>query len=100
MFAKFMFLEDADLQEAATLSGNDVPKPPTTKELKDWIAALPEKVKHDTLLSLLDEKKLPQTVRRTLLNRFLEDRRNAKHTKTETSQPTKKTCRKKVSRKT
>jgi hypothetical protein len=95
-----VFLEDVDLQEAATLSDNEVPKSPTPKELKDWVAALPEKVKHDTLLSLLDEKELPQTVRRTLLNRFLEDRRKAKHTKTKTSHPTKKVSRKKVSRKT
>jgi len=80
MFAEFMYLDDADLEEAANLSG-DRPKPPTTKELKDWIIALPEKVKHDTLLSLLAEEETPQTVRRTLLNRFLKDRRNHKRTK-------------------
>ena len=95
MFAEFMFLEDTDLEEAAKLSDDDAPKPPTPQELKDWIAALPEKVKHDALLSLLEGKETPQTVHRTLLNRFLKDRKKEKQTKTETIKPMKKTCRKK-----
>ena len=81
VFAKFMFLEDADLNEAAKLSGDNALKPPTSKELKDWVAALPEKVKHDTLLSLLEEKETPQTIHRVLLNRFLQDRKKAKPAK-------------------
>jgi len=95
MFAKFMFLGDADLDEAATLSADDTLKPLTTKELKDWIVALPDKVKDNTLLSLLEGKETPQTVHRSLLNRFLSDRKKTQRTKTETHQPTKKTCRKK-----
>ena len=93
VFAGFMYLKDADLEEAAKLSGSDNnPKPPTTKELKDWIAALPEKVKHDTLLSLLEGNESPQTVHRTLLNRFLKDRQKVKRAKAESTQSMKKTC--------
>lgn len=96
MFVEFMFVDDADLDEAAMNSGDtDVPKPPTTRELKDWIVGLPEKVKHETLLSLLEGKETPQTVQRTLLNRFLKDRKKSKPTKTETAKTTKKPNRNK-----
>jgi hypothetical protein len=99
MFAKFMFLENADLDEAVKLSADDAPMPPTIKELKDWIAALPEKVKDSTLLSLLTGKEVPQTVHRSLFNRFLQDQKKSKRAKTATIQPTQKTCRKKPSKK-
>ena len=75
VFAKFMYLEDDDLREAANLSVSDAPKLPTAKEIKDWVASLPEKVKNETLLSLLKGKETPQTVHRTLLNRFLKERK-------------------------
>ncbi len=99
MFVKFMCLEDADLEEAAKKSGDDEPKPPTAKELKEWIAALPEKVKHDTLFSLLQGDELPQTVHRGLLNRFLKDRKKAKSPKAIPTKPVNKPCRKKPSKK-
>jgi len=83
VFADFMYLGDADLEEAARLCPDIfTPKPPTKKELKDWIAALPEKVKHDALLSLLEGKETPQTVQRTLFHRFFKDRKKTKQTKT------------------
>jgi len=94
-FAEFMFLEDAVLKEAASLSVDDVPKPPSAKEWKNWIAALPEKVKHDALLALLEGKETSQTVHRTLLSRFIKDRKRTKRMNSKAAEPTKTPCRKK-----
>lgn len=76
-FADFMFLEKADLKEAAELSGDDPSKPPSGKDFKDWIASMPESVKDKAILSLLEGKEPPQTVQRTLLNQFLRDQKKA-----------------------
>jgi hypothetical protein len=99
VFAEFMFLNDTDLKEAAKLSNTDIPKPPSAKEMKDWIAALPDKTKNEMLLAILDGSETSQTVHRTLLNHFREDRKKVKQAKTSTICPTKKTCRKKLPKK-
>lgn len=91
-FAEFMFLEKNDLEEAAELSGDDLPKPPSSREFKEWIATLPKKMKDQTILSLLEGKETPQAVRGTLMNRFLLDRKKA-------TKPVKKTCQKKPPKK-
>lgn len=88
MFADFMFLEEDDLKETAELSDDNLPKPPSSKEFKDWIASLPEKVKDKTILALLEGRETPQMIRQTLLNQLLQDRKKV-------AQLTKKPCRKK-----
>jgi len=74
-FAEFMFLEDADLDEVAKLSVDDVPKLPTLKEIKDWIADLPEKDCRKVLVDLLQEKMAAQVILRELKIRFLKERK-------------------------
>ena len=88
MFADFMFLEDDDLEEAAKLSSDDVPKPQTLKEIKDWVTNLPDKDRQKILVDLLQEKTAAQTIQRELKNRFIQDRKKA-------DKPIKKPCRKK-----
>ena len=90
IFAEFMFLNDADLKEAAKLSSTDIPKPPSVREMKDWVAALPEKTKNEMLLAILGGSETSQTVQRTLLNHFREDRKKVKRTKNGTLTPAKK----------
>jgi hypothetical protein len=85
VFANFMYFNDADLEEAAKLSDTNIPKPPTIRELKDWVTSLPEKVKHETLVLLLNGKETPQMVQRFLNNRFLKDRKKAERAKTEST---------------
>jgi len=75
-FAEFMYLDKATLKKAIENAGDD-PKKPTAKEVKDWIATLPEKDKTKILSDLLLEKELPQVIQRDLLSRFLKEQTKA-----------------------
>jgi len=58
---------------------------PTLKEIKDWVACLPDKDRQKIIVDLLLEKVTAQIVQRELRIRFLKER-NLETSKTKTSE--------------
>ena len=85
-FISFMYLDEETLDAALESASDEEPPEPTLKEIKDWIANLPDKDRQAILVDLLVEKTPAQIIGRELKNRFLQERK----TKTkETSCPRK-----------
>jgi len=84
-FVDFMYL-DAEQLQTVLKSASDAELPePTIKEIKDWVANLPNKDCQKILVELLQKKTVAQTVQRELQNRFLKEH-NAKNTNAQKKQ--------------
>jgi hypothetical protein len=74
-FIDFMYL-DAETVNTAVESANAEELPePTLKEIKDWVANLPEEDWQKILVELIQEKTAAQIIQRELKNRFLKERK-------------------------
>ena len=89
-FVDFMYLDEERLQKALELADNEEPPAPTTKDIKDWVANLPDKDCQKVLVDLLQDKVAAQIIQRELKNRFLKDYK---------TEPSKVSCLKKPSKK-
>ena len=74
-FIDFMYLDEKRLKTALKSTADSEPSTPTLKEIKDWVAQLPDKDWQKILVDLLQEKTAAQIVQRELRNRFLKERK-------------------------
>jgi hypothetical protein len=74
-FIGFMYLDEKEFAASVESASDDKPAEPTSKEIKDWVASLPDKDCQKILVDLLQEKIAAQIVQRELQNRFLKERK-------------------------
>jgi len=97
-FVDFMYLDENKLKTALESASVGELSEPTLKEIKDWVACLPDKDRQKIIVDLLLEKTTTQIVQRELRIRFLKER-NLETSKTKTSEtPCQKKPVKKVSK--
>jgi hypothetical protein len=80
-FVDFMYLDEKRLLKALELADNEELPEPTIKNIKDWVANLPDKDRQKILVDLLQDKTVAHIVQRELKNRFLKEY-NAETSKT------------------
>jgi len=73
-FVDFMYLDEDTLTTALESASDNEPSLPTLKEIKDWVAGLPDKDRQKILVDLLQEKTPAQIIQSELRNRFLKER--------------------------
>ena len=73
-FVDFMYLDEDTLTTALESASDNEPSLPTPKEIKDWVACLPDKDRQQIIVDLLQEKTTAQIIQRELRNRFLKER--------------------------
>ena len=92
-FVDFMYLDEKRLKTALESASEGEPSEPTLKEIKQWVADLPDKDRQKVLVDLLQKKTAAQVVQRELKNRFLKERKP--ETSKTKSKPSNTPCRKK-----
>jgi len=84
-FVDFMYLDKDQLTTVLESASDNELSEPMPKEIKNWVAGLPDKDRQQIIVDLLQEKTPAQIVQRELRNRFLKER-NHEPSKTKTSE--------------
>jgi len=94
-FVDFMYLDETQWTTALESVGDHERSEPTHREIKDWVAGLPDQDRQQIIVDLLLEKTTAQIIQRELRNRFLKERRH----ETSKTKPSETPCPKKAGKK-